>query len=279
MSSQVPSADAQTVISFHDGNTMPQIGLGVWQTPPDETADIVREAVKLGYRSVDTARLYKNEAGVGEGLEDHPEIFLTTKVWNDEQGYDNTLRAYEESARLLRRPVLDLYLIHWPMPDQGQYVETWKALVELKKSGRVKSIGVSNFEPEHLERIMDATGEVPVVNQIELHPDFQQRALREFHEKHNIRTEAWRPLGKGRVLSDERIGKIAEKHDRTPAQVVIRWHLQNGLIVIPKSVNPKRLAENLDVFGFVLDADDMQAIGGMDRADGRMGADPKTAKF
>ncbi|MBN3867439.1 aldo/keto reductase [Gluconobacter kondonii] len=279
MSSQVPSADAQTAISFHDGNTMPQIGLGVWQTPPDETAGIVREAVKLGYRSVDTARLYKNEAGVGEGLEDHPEIFLTTKVWNDEQGYDNALRAYEESARLLRRPVLDLYLIHWPMPDQGQYVETWKALVELKKSGRVKSIGVSNFEPEHLERIMDATGVVPVVNQIELHPDFQQCALREFHEKHNIRTEAWRPLGKGRVLSDERIGAIAEKHGRTPAQVVIRWHLQSGLIVIPKSVNPKRLAENLDVFGFVLDGDDMQAIEGMDRADGRMGADPKTAKF
>lgn len=279
MSSQVPSAEAQTVISFHDGHTMPQIGLGVWETPPDETAEVVKEAVKLGYRSVDTARLYKNEEGVGKGLEDHPEIFLTTKLWNDEQGYDSTLRAYEESARLLRRPVLDLYLIHWPMPDQGQYVETWKALVELKKSGRVKSIGVSNFEPEHLERIMDATGVVPVVNQIELHPDFQQRALREFHEKHNIRTESWRPLGKGRVLSDERIGKIAEKHSRTPAQVVIRWHLQNGLIVIPKSVNPKRLAENLDVFGFVLDADDLQAIEQMDRKDGRMGADPNTAKF
>lgn len=279
MSSEVPSAEAQTTISFHDGHTMPQIGLGVWQTPPNETADVVKEAVRLGYRSVDTARLYKNEAGVGKGLEDHPEIFLTTKLWNDEQGYDSALRAYEESARLLRRPVLDLYLIHWPMPAQGQYVETWKALVELKKSGRVKSIGVSNFEPEHLERIMDATGEVPVVNQIELHPDFQQRALREFHEKHNIRTESWRPLGKGQVLGNERIGKIAEKHSRTQAQVVIRWHIQSGLIVIPKSVNPKRLAENLDVFGFVLDTDDMQAIGQMDRKDGRMGADPNTAKF
>lgn len=279
MSSQVPSAEAQTVISFHDGHTMPQIGLGVWQTPPDETAEVVKEAVKLGYRSVDTARLYKNEEGVGKGLENHPDVFLTTKLWNDEQGYDSTLRAYEESARLLRRLVLDLYLIHWPMPAQGQYVETWKALVELKKSGRVKSIGVSNFEPEHLERIMDATGVVPVVNQIELHPDFQQRALREFHEKHNIRTEAWRPLGKGQVLGNERIGKIAEKHSRTPAQVVIRWHIQSGLIVIPKSVNPKRLEENLDVFGFVLDTDDMQAIGQMDRRDGRMGADPNTAKF
>ncbi|GBR67234.1 oxidoreductase [Gluconobacter kanchanaburiensis NBRC 103587] len=258
---------------------MPQIGLGVWQTPPDETADVVKEAVRLGYRSVDTARLYKNEEGVGKGLEDHPEIFLTTKLWNDEQGYDSALRAYEESARLLGRPVLDLYLIHWPMPTQGQYVETWRALVELKKSGRVKSIGVSNFEPEHLERIMDATGEVPVVNQIELHPDFQQRALREFHEKHNIRTESWRPLGKGQVLGNERIGKIAEKHSRTPAQVVIRWHIQSGLIVIPKSANPKRLAENLDVFGFALDTDDMQVIGQMDRRDGRMGADPNTAKF
>ncbi|MBF0861687.1 aldo/keto reductase [Gluconobacter kanchanaburiensis] len=279
MSSEVPSAEAQTTISFHDGHTMPQIGLGVWQTPPDETADVVKEAVRLGYRSVDTARLYKNEEGVGKGLEDHPEIFLTTKLWNDEQGYDSALRAYEESARLLGRPVLDLYLIHWPMPTQGQYVETWRALVELKKSGRVKSIGVSNFEPEHLERIMDATGEVPVVNQIELHPDFQQRALREFHEKHNIRTESWRPLGKGQVLGNERIGKIAEKHSRTPAQVVIRWHIQSGLIVIPKSANPKRLAENLDVFGFALDTDDMQVIGQMDRRDGRMGADPNTAKF
>lgn len=279
MSSQVPSAEAQTVMSFHDGHIMPQIGLGVWQTSPDETAEVVQAAVKLGYRSVDTARLYKNEEGVGKGLEGHSDIFLTTKVWNDEQGYDSTLRAYDESARLLRRPVLDLYMIHWPMPAQGQYVETWKALVELKKSGRVKSIGVSNFEPEHLERIMDATGVVPVVNQIELHPDFQQRALREFHERHNIRTESWRPLGKGRVLRDERIGKIAEKHSRTPAQVVIRWHLQNGLIVIPKSVNLKRLAENLDVFGFVLDTEDMQAIGQMDRKDGRMGADPNAAKF
>ncbi|WP_040507526.1 aldo/keto reductase [Gluconobacter morbifer] len=279
MSAPKSILDIQTVIPFHDGRAIPQLGLGVWQTPPDQTADVVREAIRLGYRSVDTARLYRNEEGVGEAIEKHPDIFVTTKLWNDEQGYDRALRAYEKSTRLLKRPVLDLFLIHWPMPEQGQYVETWKALVELKKSGRVKSIGVSNFEPEHLERIMDATGEIPVVNQIELHPDFQQRKLQDFHEKHNIRTEAWRPLGKGRVLTDERIVRIAQKHDKTPAQVVIRWHLQEGLIVIPKSANPKRLAENLDVFDFALDADDLQVIDGMDRADGRMGADPRTAKF
>nr|WP_304599225.1 MULTISPECIES: aldo/keto reductase [unclassified Gluconobacter] len=271
--------DNQTRITLNDGRVIPQLGLGVWKTPPEETATVVREAVKLGYHSVDTARLYRNEDGVGEGLADYPDVFVTTKVWNDEQGYDSTLRAYEESCRLLRRPVLDMYLIHWPMPEQGQYVETWKALVTLQKEGRVKSIGVSNFEPEHLSRIMDATGVVPAVNQIELHPFFQQKALRAFNEQHNIRTESWRPLGKGQVLDNATIGEIARSVGRTPAQVIIRWHLQSGLIVIPKSANLKRLAENLDVFDFTLTENDMAAIAKLDREDGRMGAHPMTARF
>jgi len=279
MTDAVSYMDNQTRITLNDGCVIPQLGLGVWKTPPEETAHIVREAIKLGYRSVDTARLYRNEAGVGEGLAGSPDVFITTKVWNDEQGYDRTIRAYEESCRLLGRPVLDLYLIHWPMPEQGQYVETWKALVALQKDGRVKSIGVSNFEPEHLERIMDATGVVPAVNQIELHPFFQQKAVRAFNEQHNIRTEAWRPLGQGQFLENATIGAVARHVGRTPAQVIIRWHLQSGFIVIPKSANLKRLAENLDVFDFSLDDADMAAITTLDREDGRMGAHPMTARF
>ena len=279
MNDEVPYLDNQTRITLNDGRVIPQLGLGVWKTLPEETATVVREAVKLGYHSVDTARLYRNEDGVGEALADYPDVFVTTKVWNDEQGYDNTLRAYEESCRLLRRPVLDMYLIHWPMPEQGQYVETWKALVTLQKEGRVKSIGVSNFEPDHLSRIMDATGVVPAVNQIELHPFFQQKALRAFNEQHNIRTESWRPLGKGQVLDNATIGEVARSVGRTPAQVIIRWHLQNVLIVIPKSANPKRLAENLDVFDFTLTESDMAAIEKLDREAGRMGAHPMTARF
>ncbi|MBS1095440.1 aldo/keto reductase [Gluconobacter wancherniae] len=273
------SVDAQALVTLNDGHVMPQLGLGVWRTPPSETARVVRLAVELGYRSVDTARHYENEDGVGEGLEGHPEVFVTTKLWNAEQGYDRALKAFDESARLLRRPIPDLFLIHWPMPTQGQYVETWKALVQLKKDGRVKSIGVSNFEAEHLERIMDATGVAPVVNQIELHPEFQQRELRVFNARHDIRTEAWRPLGKGRALEDPRVCEIAARYGKTPAQVVIRWHLQSGLIVIPKSANPGRLAENIDVFDFTLHSADMEAIDAMDRAEGRMCAHPMTAEF
>lgn len=266
-------------ISLHDGRSIPQVGLGVWETPEDQTADVVRKAVSLGYRAVDTARLYKNEAGVGEGLRHHPDVFVTTKLWNDEQGYDATLRAFDKSARLLQREVVDLYLIHWPMPDQGQYVETWKALIRLKKEGRARSIGVSNFAEEHLERIMHETGEVPVINQIELHPYFQQKSLRDFHARHAIKTEAWRPLGKGAVLDNPLISDLAQRYGKSPAQVILRWHVQNDLIVIPKSVNPERLAQNLAIFDFRLSDDDMKHMATLDRADGRMGADPRHARF
>ncbi|MFT8775413.1 MAG: aldo/keto reductase [Gluconacetobacter liquefaciens] len=271
-----PGKGTQPRIPLNDGTTMPQLGLGVWRTPAAETADIVRYAADTGYLAVDTAAIYKNEEGVGDGLADHPGIYVTTKLWNDDQGYDATMRAFETSLRKLRREVLDLYLIHWPRAAEGRFVETWKAMVALQKDRRVRSIGVSNFRPEDLDRVIAATGVVPAVNQIELHPRFQQRALRAFHEKHGIRTESWSPLGQGQVLEDPVIAEIGRKYGKTPAQAVIRWHLDNGLIVIPKSVTPKRIEENISVFDFALDAEDMQRIAGLDRADGRIGPDPAT---
>ena len=271
-----PGQGTQPRIPLNDGTTMPQLGLGVWRTPADETADIVRYAADMGYLAVDTAAIYKNEEGVGDGLADRPGIYVTTKLWNDDQGYDATMRAFETSLRKLRREVLDLYLIHWPRAAEGRFVETWKAMVALQKDGRVRSIGVSNFRAEDLDRVIAATGVVPAVNQIELHPRFQQRALRAFHEKHGIRTESWSPLGQGQVLEDPVIAEIGRKYDKTPAQVVIRWHLDSGLIVIPKSVTPKRIVENISVFDFALDAEDMRRIAGLDRADGRIGPDPAT---
>ena len=271
-----PGKGTQPRIPLNDGTTMPQLGLGVWRTPADETADIVRYAADMGYLAVDTAAIYKNEEGVGDGLADRPGIYVTTKLWNDDQGYDATVRAFETSLRKLRREVLDLYLIHWPRAAEGRFVETWKAMVTLQKDGRVRSIGVSNFRPEDLDRVIAATGVVPAVNQIELHPRFQQRALRAFHEKHGIRTESWSPLGQGQVLEDPVIAEIGRKYGKTPAQVVIRWHLDSGLIVIPKSVTPKRIVENISVFDFALDAEDMRRIAGLDRADGRIGPDPAT---
>lgn len=269
-----PGGTTQPHILLNDGTTMPQLGLGVWQTPADETAAIVRHAIAAGYLAVDTAAIYKNEEGVGDGLSDHPDIYVTTKLWNDDQGYDTTLRAFDTSLRKLGRETLDLYLIHWPKPAEGKYVETWKALVALQKDGRVQSIGVSNFRAEDLDRIIDATGVAPAVNQIELHPRFQQHALRAHNAQHGIHTESWSPLGQGKILEDPIIAKIAGKHGRTPAQVIIRWHIDSGLIVIPKSATPKRIDENIAVFDFALDAEDMQQIASLDRADGRIGPDP-----
>jgi len=265
-------------IALNDGTLMPQLGLGVWQTAPDETADVVRQAIELGYRAVDTAAMYGNEEGVGEATRNRPDIFVTTKLWQTDHGFDAALRAFEGSARRLNRP-LDLYLIHWPAPRKNLYVETWKALIRLKEEGRVRAVGVSNFQPEHLRRIVGETGVAPAVNQVELHPLFQQRALRAFHDEHGIRTESWSPLGKGRLMEEPVIARIAGKHGKTPAQVIIRWHLDSGLIVIPKSVNPKRLQENVSVFDFSLDADDLGAMAGLDSPDGRMGPNPDTADF
>jgi 2,5-diketo-D-gluconate reductase A len=276
----------QPVFALNDSRSMPQFGLGVWQTPADETARVVKLAVELGYRSVDTAAIYRNEEGVGEGLKaaGRDDVFLTTKLWNEDQGYDSGLRAFDASAKRLGTSI-DLYLIHWPSPQRGLYVDSWKALVRLQQEGRVGSIGVSNFEPEHLERIIGETGVVPAVNQIELHPGFQQTALRAFHAKHGIHTESWSPLGQAwakgqdKSLADPVIAAVAAKHGKTAAQAIIRWHIDSGLIVIPKSVNPERIAQNLNVFDFALDAEDMAAFAALDRADGRLGPDPLTATF
>ena len=266
-------------VRLNDGVEIPQLGLGVWQTPADETASAVRTAVEAGYRMIDTATIYRNEEGVGEALADHPDVFVTTKVWNGDQGYDSTLRAFDASAKRLRRDVLDLYLIHWPAPRQDRYVETWKALLQLKADGRIRSAGVSNFNPDHLERIIGETGEAPSVNQVELHPRFQRRDLRAVHERLGVATQSWSPLGQGQLLQDETLAAIAAKHGKTPAQVIVRWHMDNGIIVFPKSVNPERIRQNADVFDFRLDAEDLERIGSLDSAAGRIGPDPATADF
>lgn len=265
-------------IDLNDGRAMPRLGLGVWQTPAGEAARIMREAVAAGYRAVDTASAYNNEEGVGEGLAGS-DVFLTTKLWNADQGFDAALRAFEASLGRLGRDSVDLYLIHWPAPKKGLFVDSWRALVRLREEGRAKSIGVSNFTAEHLERIVGETGVTPAVNQVELHPQFQQRALREAHDRMGVRTESWSPLGRGKLLGDPVLAAIAKKHGKTPAQVVIRWHLDEGLIAIPKTVNPGRLRENIDVWDFALDADDRARVAGLDSPDGRTGPDPMTATF
>lgn len=270
-------------IQFHDGRCIPQIGLGVWQTPNETAVTAVRAALQSGYRHVDTAAIYGNETGVGEGLKAsglaRDQVFLTTKLWNDDQGFDSALRALDASLKKLDTDYVDLYLIHWPSAHRGLYVESWRALVRLQQEGKARSIGVSNFEPEHLRRIIDKTGVTPVLNQIELHPRFQQRALRQEHARLKIATQSWSPLGQGQLLDDPSIRAIAAKHGKTPAQVVIRWHLENELIVIPKSVTPSRIAENFAVQDFELEPSDRSQLDSLDSAEGRIGPNPATAAF
>ncbi len=265
-------------IRLNDGNAMPQVGFGVWRVSNDEAKSTVAGAVEAGYRSIDTASIYGNEEGVGEAVRavsvPREELFITTKVWNDRQGYDSTLRAFDESLARLKLDYVDLYLIHWPMAGSETYRDTWRALIKLKQDGRARSIGVSNFMVEHLQRVIDETGVTPAVNQIELHPRFQQKELSAFHTANGIATEAWSPLGQGTILADETMTAIGRKYGKTPAQVILRWHIDNGFIVIPKSVTPSRIRENVDVFDFSLDADDMRAIEGLDSASGRVGPDP-----
>lgn len=273
-------AATQPQTKLNDGRLMPQFGLGVWQTPAEDTAKVVKIAIEAGYQSVDTAAIYQNEEGVGKALtETGASIFLTTKLWNENQGYDEALRAFDESAAKLGREDVDLYLIHWPSPKRGRYVDSWRALVRLLSEGRAKSIGVSNFNADHIEEIVEATGVTPSVNQIELHPRFQQRALRKFHQQHGIATESWSPLGQGKLLDEPVLGEIGRKHGKTAAQVVIRWHLDSDLVVIPKSVTPDRIRANLDVFDFKLDAEDMAKIDALDDANGRIGPEPASATF
>ncbi|AQS85798.1 MAG: aldo/keto reductase [Acetobacter aceti] len=269
----------QPFLSLNAGIDMPQVGLGVWQTPPEKTTSIVHYAVNAGYLAVDTASIYGNEEGVGEALADRPEIFLTTKLWNADQGFDSTLRAFDQSVLKLRRDVIDLYLIHWPVPKKDLYAETWRTMIRLRDEGRIRAIGVSNFTADQIKILIAETGITPAINQIELHPEFQQHSLQDFHKQHGILTEAWSPLGQGQTLNSPVIATIAKKHERTAAQVIIRWHIQNEFIVIPKSVTPSRLDENLAVFDFKLDDQDMAVIARMDRMNGRIGPDPMTADF
>jgi len=270
-------------IKLRDGTSIPQLGLGVWQVDPAITARVVSDAIAVGYRSIDTAEGYQNEEGVGEAIKragvPRSELFITSKLRNGGHARDLALKSFDATMKALGLEQLDLFLIHWPVPSQGKFVEAWKTLVELKAAGRIRSVGVSNFNQDHLERIIGETGETPVVNQIELHPRFQQRDKREFHKQHDISIESWSPLGSGRMLDDATVGAIARKHGKSIAQVIIRWHLQQGLIVIPKTTHRERMVENFDVFGFELDADDMARIDGLDQRDGRVGANPATASF
>jgi 2,5-diketo-D-gluconate reductase A len=265
-------------LKLNDGHEIPQLGFGVFQVPPDDTAEVVNHALRVGYRSIDTAAAYGNEAGVGEAVAasglDREQLFITTKLWNDAHSRDQATRAFRHSMDELALEYLDLYLIHWPAPGDGRYVEAWETLCELKDSGRVRSIGTSNFTAEYLERIIDATGVVPAVNQVELHPQFQQRELRDAHRQRGIATEAWSPLGQGQILDDSRIAEIAARHGRTPAQVVLRWHLQLGNVVIPKSVTPSRIEENFEIFDFELSQREMEELEALDEGR-RIGPDPE----
>ncbi|MFM9371351.1 aldo/keto reductase [Streptomyces sp. Da 82-17] len=272
--SKVPS------ITLNNGVEMPQLGFGVWQVPDDEAEHAVGTALEAGYRSIDTAAVYGNEEGTGRALASsgiaRDELFVTTKLWNADQGYDSTLRAFDASLAKLGLDHVDLYLIHWPLPARDTYVDTYKAMEKIHADGRAKAIGVSNFLPEHLERLLGETSVVPAVNQIELHPQLQQAESRAAHTRHGIATEAWSPLGQGKgLLEVPTIVAIAQKHGRTPAQVVLRWHLQLGNVVIPKSVTPSRIAENIDVFDFELDDEDLTAIAALDESK-RLGPDPAT---
>jgi len=267
---------------------LPRLGLGFWQVPPESAADLAAQAASIGYRLFDTAEAYHNEAEVGAGLAKsaipRAELVVQSKVWNDNHGFDATLRAFDDSLARLGLDYLDLYLMHWPSRLQDRYIETWRAMQRLRDEGRIGRIGVSNFSIGQLERLSDETGELPYLNQVELHPYFQQRALREHHAETGIVTQSWSPLGIvfGRTagpMEDPAVKRIAAKHGRSPGQVVLRWHLDSGLSLLTKSERPARIEENWKVSEFVLDSDDMAALDALDRADGRRGPDPETAEF
>jgi 2,5-diketo-D-gluconate reductase A len=266
-------------IPLRDEGAIPQLGFGVFQIPPDETAEAVTKAFDVGYRHIDTAAAYRNEAEVGEALRSsglsRDEVFITTKCFNTDHGHDDARQACSNSLERLGLDDVDLYLIHWPVPSKDLYVETWEAFIELQKEGLVRSIGVSNFQPDHLDRIIDETGVTPSVNQIELHPRLQQPELRRKHEELGIVTEAWSPLAQAQVLDDTVLNEIADAHGKTAGQVVLRWHIQLGNVIFPKSVTPERIEENFDLFDFELSDDDMAKIEDLDAGE-RIGPDPDT---
>ena len=269
-------------ITLNDGVIMPQLGLGVWQAKDGgETRNAVKTAIESGYRMIDTAMVYLNEEDVGLGIKDsgidRKDLFVTTKLWNSDQGSSSVRPALEKSLKKLGLDYVDLYLIHWPTPSRDLYVDTWKEFEKLKADGLARSIGVSNFRVEDLERLKVETSTIPSVNQIELHPNFQQKELREYANSNGIHIESWSPIGgsKGNLLQDETLASIAQSHSKSPAQIVIRWHIQNGLIVIPKSVHDERIKQNIDVFDFELSDDDMRLINSLESGV-RTGPDPAT---
>ncbi|MDR4937635.1 aldo/keto reductase [Rossellomorea marisflavi] len=267
--------------TLHNGLEIPFVGLGVYQMKnPEETVNAVRTAIETGYRSVDTAAVYGNEEEVGQGVRDsgvnREDLFITSKVWNADQGYDSTLSAFEESLKKLQMDYLDLYLIHWPV--EGKYKDTWKALERLHGEGLIKSIGVSNFHQHHLEDLLAGSNEKPVLNQIETHPRLSQEPLREFCSSHSIAVEAWSPIAQGRVLHEPTLNHIAKKHGKSAAQIVLRWHLQNDVIIIPKSVHAERIEENANLFDFELSLDEMNQINSLNQNE-RFGPDPDHFDF
>jgi 2,5-diketo-D-gluconate reductase A len=266
-------------LTLHDGVEIPQLGFGVFQVPPEDTQRVVEEALAAGYRHIDTAGAYRNERGVGAAIAasglGREEVFVTTKLWNSQQGRDSTLEAIGKSLGRLEMDHVDLYLIHWPAPAQDLFVETWRAFEQIRAEGLARTIGVSNFRVEDLERLGRETETVPTINQVELHPRFQQAELRAWHARHEVATEAWSPLGQGELLGEEEIVEVAARHGRTPAQAIIRWHLQLGNVVIPKSVTPERIVENFAVFDFELSDDDMAVFEALDTGR-RFGPDPAT---
>ncbi|ODT61153.1 MULTISPECIES: aldo/keto reductase [Paracoccus] len=272
----------QPMMTLNDGRTMPQLGTGIWQIEDAATPAVVAEALRIGYRLIDGAAAYKNEAGMGQGIRDsgvaRDEIFVTSKLWNDAQGHDAALRAFDATMERCGLEYLDLYLIHWPLPAMDAYVETWKALIRLRDEGRVRSIGVANFHEPHLRRMIDETGVAPVLNQIELHPSLVQAPLRAVNKQLGIVTQSWTPLGRGDSFDAPAIRDAAARTGRTVAQVILRWHIQHGLSVIPKSERPERLAENFDVLDFTLTPEEMSAIDALDRGH-RTGPDPDTFDY
>ncbi|HET6998110.1 MAG TPA: aldo/keto reductase [Solirubrobacterales bacterium] len=266
-------------VVLKDGIEIPQLGFGVFQVPPAETQEVVEEALAAGYRHIDTAAAYRNEPGVGAAIAasdcNRDDLFITTKLWNSQQGYDSTLRAFEKSLGRLGLDRVDLYLIHWPAPSEDRYVDTWRAFERIQERGLARSIGVSNFRIEDLERLQREADYLPTINQIELHPRLQQTELRAWHVEHGIATEAYSPLAQARLFSEPTIETIAAHHDRTPAQTILRWHLQLGNIAIPKSVTPERMRENIDLFDFELSQDDMAVLARLDSGE-RIGPDPST---